>query len=155
MYIDINTFFFIHLLAHSASHVCSASKNPLGQRRLQHRRRLGRSRLLGPNTEPELGTAQCNQHHRFAASAAVHSAKTLQLTLFQPGLPFGLFTPPGLISGTGSCTPFHHGAGITQVDLQRSARIPFAWCFTRIHSKPHNLDHCTHHSGATPSLFSL
>ena len=127
----------------------------MGQRGLQHRRRLGRSGLLGPHTESKLGASQCNEHHRLVTSSAVTTAISVQLTGFQHGLPFGLFTRPGLISAMDLCTPFRRGADITQVICtQRSPLISFALCFLFSCSEPHNLDHCTHHSGAIPSMLS-
>ena len=127
----------------------------MGQRGLQHRRGLGRGGLLGPHTESKLGAPQCNEHHRSVTSAAVTSARCVQLTAFQHGLPFGLFTRHGPILAMALCTPFRHGADIIQVICtQRSPLISFALRFSFICSEPHNLDHRTHHSGAIPMLSS-
>ncbi len=134
---------------------CAAFKDIMGQRRLQHRRRLGRRGVLGPHTESKLGSSQCNEHHRFDDSPAVISVISMQLTSFQHGLPFGQFTRPGLISGMDSCMRFRHGVDITQVYTQRYPRVSVASCFTPIHSKPDNLDNCTHHSGTVACIFSL
>lgn len=127
----------------------------MGKRGLQHRRGLGRGWLLGPHTESKLGASQCNEHHRLVTSAALTRATCVQLTAFQHGLPFGLFTRHGPISAMASCTPFRHGADIIQVVCtQRSPLISAALHFSFICSEPHNLDHRTHHSGAILSLSS-
>jgi hypothetical protein len=101
----------------------------MGQRGLQHRRRLGRGGLLGPHTESKLGASQCNEHHRSVTSAALTSASCVQLTAFQHGLPFGLFTRPGPISAMASCTLFRHGADIIQVMCTQSFPLCVSYSF--------------------------